>query len=53
MNYLIWILIAAALFLGTWFVNDTKKKHGVCCGKACAGCPIVEKRSEDNTTINN
>ena len=49
------VVIGVILVLACIFVNDTKKKHGTCCGKGCAGCPVFEeeitrrsKRKEDN-----
>lgn len=37
------IAVIVLMIGACWFVNDTKSKHGVCCGKGCAGCPIIEK----------
>lgn len=37
------IVITVIMIAGCLFVNDTRKKHGVCCGKACAGCPTFEE----------
>ncbi len=36
-------VIVIIMILACIFVNDTKKKYGTCCGKGCAGCPIIEE----------
>lgn len=43
LDIIIIVVIAIIMIAGCYFVNDTKKKHGVCCGKGCAGCPIFEE----------
>lgn len=47
------IITILLLVAGCFFVNDTKDKHGVCCGKGCAGCKVFEedrKRKNQNNT---
>ncbi|ONI38680.1 hypothetical protein AN639_07310 [Candidatus Epulonipiscium fishelsonii] len=45
------VVIGIILFGGCYFVNDTQKKHGTCCGKGCAGCPVFEQEITVNKNI--
>lgn len=47
-DILIAILVVFILIGGSFFVNDTKAKHGVCCGKGCAGCKVFEETRKKN-----
>lgn len=45
-SVIVGIVVVLLMVAGCLFVNDTKKKHGVCCGKGCAGCPVFEEHRQ-------